>query len=281
MLASFITDGISGFFEDLAKDLVKQINEFLVDLLDIVLNADKYMSSHFHLEGISFAKINNTILKFALALIVLKFLQKGFMIYIMQSDGDPDHDPLILLTGFFQAIAIAVSFLSLYTPVMGVFKSFTNQVVNAITSKGEIEQIKQGIIDTLLGRGLATILFVVIFLILVLVLYIFFIKNGFELVVLKYSLSITCVGLMDSDGGVFKVTIKKFLQMGFTCTIQIILLRFAIALCLTLHPIWAIACVGAALGTPKLMQDLLITRNNGGISSKLYTISMLRNVMRR
>ena len=37
MLASFITDGISGFFEDLAKDLVKQINEFLVDLLDIVI----------------------------------------------------------------------------------------------------------------------------------------------------------------------------------------------------------------------------------------------------
>ena len=33
MLASFLTDGISRFLEDLAKDLVKQINEWLVDLL--------------------------------------------------------------------------------------------------------------------------------------------------------------------------------------------------------------------------------------------------------
>ena len=37
MLASFLTDGITGFLEDLAKDLVKQINELLIDLLDIVL----------------------------------------------------------------------------------------------------------------------------------------------------------------------------------------------------------------------------------------------------
>lgn len=280
MLASFLTDGISGFLEDLAKDLVKQINEWLVDLLDIVLNADKYMGSHFHLEGISFTKVNSTILKFALALIVLKFLQKGFMIYILQSDGDPDHDPLILLTGFFQAIAIAVSFMGLYTPVMGVFKSFTKQIINAITSKGEIQQIKQGIIDTLLGRGLTSVIFVVVFLVMVLVLYIFFIKQGFELMVLKYSLSITCVGLMDSDGGTFKISIKKFLQMGFTCTIQIILLRFSIALCLTLHPIWAIACIATALGTPKLMQEFLIARNGGGISSKLYTLSMFRNLAR-
>ena len=98
--------------------------------------------------------------------------------------------------------------------------------------------------------------------------------------VLKYSLSITCVGLMDSDGGTFKVAIKKFLQMGFTCTIQIILLRLSITLCLTLHPFWAIACIATALGTPKLMQEFLIARNGGGISSKLYTLSMFRNLAR-
>ena len=63
----------------------------------------------------------------------------------MQSDGDPDHDPIHILTGFCQAVAISVTFLGLYTPLVNIFETFTKAILTAIGSKGEIEAIKRSI----------------------------------------------------------------------------------------------------------------------------------------
>ena len=65
----------------------------------------------------------------------------------MQSDGDPDHDPIHILTGFCQAVAISVTFLGLYTPLVNIFETFTKAILTAIGSKGEIEAIKDQLFD--------------------------------------------------------------------------------------------------------------------------------------
>ena len=85
MLKSLFND----FLEDLAKDAVKLINKFLVDLMDIALNCQNYISTKHLIKGLSLSKVNAVILKYAIALLILKFVQKGFSIYILQSDGDP------------------------------------------------------------------------------------------------------------------------------------------------------------------------------------------------
>ena len=138
MLKSLFND----FLEDLAKDAVKLINKFLVDLMDIALNCQNYISTKHLIKGLSLSKVNAVILKYAIALLILKFVQKGFSIYILQSDGDPDHDPIHILTGFCQAVAISVTFLGLYTPLVNIFETFTKAILTAIGSKGEIEAIK-------------------------------------------------------------------------------------------------------------------------------------------
>lgn len=275
-----ISDLFDDFFEDLAKDAIKLVNKWLVDLMDIALNCQAYMTNNMKVKGIDFDAINSVMLKYALALIVLKFLQKGFCIYILQSDGDPDHDPLALLTGMFQAVAISVTFFSLYTPLVNIFKKFTSEILKAMSSKGEIQEIKEKLIDTLLGQGLTTILLVIVFLVVVMILYVKIIMNGAELMVLRFAIPILSVGLMDADGGAFKVAGKKFLQMGFTCSLQIILLRFAMALLLTKHPIWAIAFGTLSLGVPRLIQDYLFIRQGGGASSKLQAVANLRRLFK-
>lgn len=271
-------DMIDEFLEDLAKEAIKTLNKWLVDLMDIALNSQSYMTNKIKLEGIDFAKLNSVVVKFALALIVLKFIKKGFDIYIMQMDGDPDHDPVTLLTGFFEAIAIAITFYSLYTPIINVFKSFTSEMLKAVGSDGEIQTIKSSIITTLLGKGTFNIILVIIFAIMVIILYIKFIMNGGELLILKYAIPITATGLMDADGGALKMTAKKFLQVGFTVTLQIILLRFSIALLLTMHPIWAIAFVALALKTPNLLAEFLYTRPGGGRAGQ--TLQAVTNIKR-
>ena len=260
MLKSLYND----FLEDLAKDAVKLINKFLVDLMDIALNCQNYISTKHLIKGLSLSKVNAVILKYAIALLILKFVQKGFSIYILQSDGDPDHDPIHILTGFCQAVAI--------------FETFTIAILTAIGSKGEIEAIKDQFLLTLFGNGITTVLLFIIFLIIIFLIYIQIIKNGAELMVLKFAIPLLSVGLMDSDGGSFKIAGKKFLQMGFTCTLQIILLRLAMALLLTGHVIWSVAFGSLALKGPKLIQDYLFANQGSGLAGKLQVASNIRRI---
>lgn len=274
-MLSFVED----FFEDLAKDAIKQINKWLIDLLDISLNCQDYMGNHLNLKGIDFAKINSVILKYAIALLILKFVTKGFSIYILQSDGDPDHDPLTLLTGFFQSVAIAVTFYSLYGKIIDIFKAFAKELLKAMGSDGEIQTIKTSLINSLLGQGITTILLVIVLVVLFAVLYVKLIMNGGELMVLRFAIPILSVGFLDADGGTAKVAAKKFLQVAFTNTVQIILLRLSVALLLTLHPIWAIAVTGLAFRVPNLMQEFLFVRSGGGGAfNKLNTLANLKRL---
>ena len=253
MLKSLFND----FLEDLAKDAVKLINKFLVDLMDIALNCQNYISTKHLIKGLSLSKVNAVIL---------------------QSDGDPDHDPIHILTGFCQAVAISVTFLGLYTPLVNIFETFTKAILTAIGSKGEIEAIKDQFLLTLFGNGITTVLLFIIFLIIIFLIYIQIIKNGAELMVLKFAIPLLSVGLMDSDGGSFKIAGKKFLQMGFTCTLQIILLRLAMALLLTGHVIWSVAFGSLALKGPKLIQDYLFANQGSGLAGKLQVASNIRRI---
>ena len=256
MLKSLFND----FLEDLAKDAVKLINKFLVDLMDIALNCQNYISTKHLIKGLSLSKVNAVILKYAIALLILKFVQKGFSIYILQSDGDPDHDPIHILTGFCQAVAISVTFLGLYTSLVNIFETFTKAILTAIGSKGEIEAIKDQFLLTLFGNGITTVLLLIIFLIIIFLIYIQIIKNGAELMVLKFAIPLLS------------------LQMGFTCTLQIILLRLAMALLLTGHVIWSVAFGSLALKGPKLIQDYLFANQGSGLAGKLQVASNIRRI---
>lgn len=274
---SFITD----FFEDLAQSGIDLLNETLIDMMDIALNSQDYMTNHLGISGIDFDKVYSVVLTYALTCIVLKFVQKGFNIYILQADGDSDHDPFALLTGFFEAIAISITALGLYPYIINVFKKFTKDILKAMGSSGEIQTITRSIITALLSKGISTIILVIVFAVIAIILYVTLIMDGVELMVLKYAFPFFSIGLMDSDGGTFKTACKKFLQIGFTAILKIALLRLSIALLLTAHPIWAIAVGVLAIKCPKILQEFLYIRQGGGATSKLYAISTIRNLMPR
>jgi hypothetical protein len=59
-----------------------------------------------------------------------------------------------------------------------------------------------------------------------------------------------------------------------------VLLRFSIALVLTLHPIWGIAFAILSLAVPKLLQEYLFMKQGSGFSSKIYAASAIRNFIK-
>jgi len=113
------------------------VNSLLNDLVSIALYADRYMDSLLGTSGLS--QIFDIFFGFGVSLIVLKFLKKGFEQYILWTEGDADTEPLILLTGFFKALAIAVSFPTLYGWLAEIIEDLTDQLIAVISNSMETD----------------------------------------------------------------------------------------------------------------------------------------------
>ena len=106
------------------------IDQMIDGILPLSLYAEKYMSM---VSGVQmFGKLYNIIFGFGVSLIVLKFLKKGFEAYVLWTDGDADEEPVALLTNFFKAMAVAVSFPTLYGWLADIITDMTTQLMAAI-----------------------------------------------------------------------------------------------------------------------------------------------------
>lgn len=236
------------------------VNTLLTGLMPIALHSEKYMDTLLGTSGIS--QIFNIFFGFGVSLIVLKFLKKGFEQYILWTEGDADSDPLILLTGFFKALAIAVSFPTMYGWLTDIIEDLTNQLMQVIS--GGMSTDFASVISGISSAGLFTAIISLIFFICFFLLYIQFLTRGLEILILRVGLPLACVGLMDSDNGVFRTYIQKFFQSTLAVLVQIVLAKMGIALMLNAHVFWGIAAMMLALRTPKFLQEFIIISGSGG-----------------
>ncbi len=87
-------------------------NSLLGELYDVVFRCDQYLTT---VTGVEFFSVLLPISSsIGMSLIILKFLKKAFDIYGLWTDGDPDADPLLLLTNFIKAVAAALIFQWVY-----------------------------------------------------------------------------------------------------------------------------------------------------------------------
>ncbi|WP_079493251.1 conjugal transfer protein TrbL family protein [Maledivibacter halophilus] len=240
-------------------------NSVLEGLSPIALYAETYMGTLLKTNG--FTKVFDIFFSFGISLIVLKFLKKGFDIYILWTDGDAEIDPLILLTGFFKALAIAVSFPTLYGWMATIIEDMTNKILTAI-GLGMNEDFTS-IISGISTAGLFTAIVSLIFFICFFLLYIQFLIRGMEIFILRVGLPLACSGLIDSDGGVFRTYIQKFFQSTLAVLIQIVLAKLGVGLMLNLHVFWGIAALMLAIKTPRFLQEFIIV--SGGTGNPMGT----------
>ena len=222
---------------------------------------------------LDFTALKTIILSFAISLIILKFLKKGFDTYILWSEGDIDTPSFTFVTYFARAIILAVSFPVLYEWLISVSKEFANDVLVALNVSGQ-----QEIIEALMkgsALGIFASVFAIIILIILFLLYIQLLMRGVEMFILKLGFPLACVGLVDSDKGMFLPYIKKFFQSIITVIIQIGLAKLSILLIITNQYIYATAILLVALRTPKFLQEFLLITGNGssGLSSAIHNTS--------
>jgi hypothetical protein len=247
------------------------INSAFNGLIDMCFNSENYISSNFGSTVIDFSQLKALILTLAISLIVLKFLKKGFDMYIMWTDGEADTPPLTYIVYFIRAIAMAVSFSILYDWVVQIAKSFGETMLQTMNMADNISLTTT--IANIATTGLFNSIVALIGLILLFVLYIQFLMRALEMFVLKLGFPLACVGLVNPDGGVFKSYSEKLIKSILTILVQIILCKIAIVLLINVKMLFGIAAIILAIKTPKFLQEFMLGGGTGGISNVIVTTS--------
>ena len=243
------------------------INSAFNGLIDMCFNAENYISSNFGSMVVDFSQLKALILSLSLSLIVLKFLKKGFDMYILWTDGEADTPPLTYIVYFVRAIVVAISFTVLYDWIIGIAKSFGESILTAMNFTDNIS------LTNIATSGLFTAIVALIALILLFVLYIQFLMRALEMFVLKLGFPLACVGLVNPDGGVFKSYSEKLIKSILTVLVQIILCKISIILIMNVKMLFGIASIIMAIKTPKFLQEFMLGGGTGGISNVIVTTS--------
>lgn len=236
------------------------VNNILNSIVPIALHAEQYMTTL--LGGSGFGQTFDIIFNFGISLIVLKFLKRAFDSYVLWQDGDPDADPINLVTKFLRAIVIAVSFPTLYDWMAKVTADMTNQILNSLS--GSLSDSFANSVMAMASLNLFNAIVSLVFFICFFFLYLQFLMRGMEILILRMGVPIACTGLMENDKGVFGPYIKKFFQSTLTVVVQISLAKMSVGLMINAHVFWGIAAMMLALKTPKFLQEFMITTSAGG-----------------
>jgi len=249
----------------------------LANLVPTAFYAEVYMSTSLGSPvSLDFSALFNLFFGFGVSLIVLKFLKRGFDIYVGWSDGDPDTDPFSLVIGFLRAMAVALCFPILYDALVSVTQQMIDQTMSIIGNLMDQQSIVDYIVNIInvnLFQSIIGLLVIIIYLIL----WVQFMMRGIEMMVLRIGVPIVCTGLIDSDKGIFAPYMKKFFLNAATVLIQIALIKLSLTVMLLGNAIYALAIGFVAMRTPKFLQEFMLNVSGAGgsVINTVYHTSRL------
>ncbi|HAN44705.1 MAG TPA: hypothetical protein DCP97_04870 [Ruminococcaceae bacterium] len=280
-----MSDLIENMLTALLRPLLETLSITLTEILKVVMYAENSFSDVMTQDKIN--RLTLFIYGFGVSLIIIKTLKKGFFVYILWRDGDADSSPIEMTKGALLGTAYALVFPTAYKWFADIFIFFCSNVLNIVASDDTTIKL-QNLIVVLFDKGIIIIALTFVYAICILILWIQLAKRGIEMFILRMGFPIACVGLVDSDSGVFKPYIKTFLQTAFTTIIQMFSMYVSYLLMINLDfsenaafilvkVIFSLAFLLLAFSAPKLMQSLLIPTGGDGIGNKLY---MTTNIVR-
>mgnify|MGYP004608319385 FL=1 len=266
---------MTGLLTDLLVDLIGgvdgAINSAFNSLMDTCFNAEYQLTHILGNQVISLDSLKLLIFTFALSLIILKFLKKGFDIYILWTEGEADTPLLTFIVYFIRAVVVLICSTVLYNWLVDVVQSLGKSMLESLNVAQTMDITSS--IAGIASAGLFSAIMAIIALILLFVLWVQFIIRGAEIFVLKLGFPLACVGLVNADGGVFTQYIGKLFKSMLTVLVQILCCKLALLLVFSGQLIYAIAMIILAIKTPKMLQEFMLGGGGGGISNVIITAS--------
>lgn len=173
---------------------------------------------------------------------------------------------------FVRSIVVALSFEFLFNLVIEIAEMFGNELLNSLSLDlmlpdwGYVVEFCMTSIFSSITGVVAIILFVI--------LYVQFLVRGVEILILRLGFPLACVGLIESNSGVFQSYSQKLFKSVLTVIVQIVLCKLGLALVFASHWFYAIAVVMMALKTPSFLQEFMLTGgSSGGIGAIVMNTS--------
>ena len=265
IVAQFVSDGL--------------ITEMMNVALDLEHNIPDTTNSAMVTE--MFSSITTIFYNLGVSLLVLKFLTKGFAIYSLWTDGDPEADPCGYLVNFIKAIAMATGFKYIYEFAVSVCTKLLEDILTKVNeaSGGHKWTEIAGDIGSL---NILMAVLNLLFFIGLLILYFKFIMRGLEMLILKIGVPVACIGLLDNDGGIFREYSMQFVKAIFTTLIQCTLAKLGMwFMASDMNAVMAIVCMVCAHGVPKMLQFILLQISGGNAMNTAYQGSMIASQISR
>ena len=286
MVWELIVEALEGFYTDLTTQYLTEMQTVFSGLFRSAF----FLESAF---GVDQAVLSPAILQqgyrviygVCLMLFVIKLLTKGWSIYILWRDGDPEVPPGDLLTGAGWAVIVAVGFPLIYEIAVNVVFYLVDTVLavfpsagGAGASSGNLLEDVQMLFSSYSSFGGFTLIAGIGYIIAVIILFFQMLGRGAELLVYRLGVPIAAVGLINSDGGAWNNYLQLLLKQMFTSMIQYFCLAVSMRVLssVTLGSIVVgIALEVAAFSAPKMLSSVLTPKGGGGLTQKVSTVAMV------
>lgn len=262
----------------LVNEFRESVAEFFLSFIDFstVFNCVETFQDEV---GVDISPVVNTVFLYAFYLLALKFVWKLFDTYILGANGNDDAEPIVFIVNLGKAIFISLAFGLLFSKLMSVSSKIATDILASIKMKPlEADNILEAIILEE-QTSLMALLMLIVYVIMSIVLAITFIQNAIQLVVLRVGISFSVVGLLDSDGGVFKPYMKKFFQICWAAILQVIFYKLSMYALSQFSWLWAFSLLLMAIKAPAWLSEFILTNPGGGgkLQQALYSFSIIRS----
>ena len=279
-LLGIFSDTINGWMGSLITAAFEKFDAQMISLLRGAFYFENLASSGADaaLSEQSIRDVYFYIYGFACSLVILKFLFKGFHIYILWRDGDADVSPRDMLVGMLEAAAVMVCFPYLYEKLANICVAFAEGIMARLGVSLGLVIVPD--LNLILSQGILTILILLVFVISILVLWIQLIGRGFELLILRFGVPLASLGLLDSDMGLFKAYMQVFIKAALTVIVQICAMALAIRVAGSFqftNSLLALGIIFGAFKAPATLQQFLMPSagGGGGLTQKAYSAAIV------
>jgi hypothetical protein len=269
---------MGGILNDYIIELITAASEWLDGFFNeyfvsIVLYPEKTMNQILGTDGSMITSMVTVCLNVGLSMIVFIFVKKGFETYVLWTDGDPDADPINLVVNFIKAIVTAVTFRYFYGLFANIVEKFGKSLLKSIlvgnVSSSNFNSGTWVNASVSSAIGISSIL-LLIWVVVCFLLYFQFIMRGVELLILRLGFPIACIGLINADKGIFAPYFSKIAQLMLAVPVQVVLMKWSLALVLQGNPLWGVATVFAGLKIPAILSEFLYGGGGGsGLGGKM------------
>lgn len=293
-LWGLIKDSFTGnLFDDIILLLqsFQQATSDIIETMFFLENATIFVTSGTITPHI-IQKVFNILYLSMVGLVALKLCWQGWKVYVLGRDGEAEVAPTTMLTNSLFAVGVALAFPVLYKIgveiALGISSAATKVFPNSFMAAENIVLSELPVIIRILyndsAQDFAFCLLLLVYCIIFIILFFKMLFKGVELLLYRLGVPFAVVGLVNSDGGIWKTYIQIYFQQLILAMIQNFCIRLSLVMLVSASGstlssgsmIFAIVFLVTAFSAPKIFSSILQQPSGGGGKGTqiMYTVML-------